>query len=524
MSEQEPEQELPSEAQEAIQRMKRWVSEPGTKLLREDALPKLPGGGKQPTPPASGGIAGLAPAEPAEPAVAIPLTTTLPPARQAKLQEVALLLAERITNEMQSLRGSKPFPARSPERRQVVRHRAQSLLGEMSDLPWHVQGPEEANFLLELVEREVLGAGPLEPLLADRQISEVMVIGPAQVFIERAGKVSETSVRFQNEGHLTRIIRNILQPLDRMVSRSLPIVDGRLPDGSRVNVIIPPSAINGPALTIRKFPRQPMLMEDLIALGTLTPEMASLLYACVLARLNIVISGGSVSGKTTLLNALSECIPARERIVTIEDAAELQLTQGHVVRLETKPPEQDGSGRVTLRDLVVNAARMRPDRVIVGECRGGEALELLQAMNMEYAGSLMTTHATSPRDCLTRLETMVLLSGMELPLVAVRRQIASAVQVIVQQARLRDGSRKVTSISEVQGFDDQAITLQDVFHFKETGTDSRMGKVQGIFEPGGVKPKFYQKLVQAGVRLPEQLFEPSERRRQPLDWDALPWS
>ncbi len=518
-----PPEELPPEAKAAIQRMKRWVSEPGTKLLREDALPKPPGAEKQTTP--SGGMAPVAGPQltPVPPLAPPPKTAPVPPGRQERLYEVALLLAERITNEMQSLRGSKPLTFRSPERRQVVRSRTQTLLSEMTDLPWHVQGPEEANLLLELVEREVLGYGPLEPLLADERISEIMVVGPSMVFVERAGKVSETAVRFQNESHLMRIIRNILQPLERTVSRVSPMADGRLPDGSRVNVVIPPSAVNGPALTIRKFSRQPLLMEDLISRETLTPEMASLLYACVLARLNIVISGGAGSGKTTLLNALSECIPERERIVTIEDAAELQLNQRHVVTLEAKPPEPDGSGRVTIRDLVVNALRMRPDRIIVGECRSGETLDMLQAMNTGHDGSLTTAHANSPRDCLVRLETMTLMSGMELPLLVVRRQIASAIQVIVQQARLRDGSRKVTHITEVQGIDDQTITMQDLFRFKETGTDPKTGKVLGTFEPGGFKPKFYHKLEMVGVHLPDYFFVPEERRKG-LGWDSLPWT
>ena len=518
---------IPPASQAAIQRMKRWVSEPGTTLLRSDALPVAPAV-ESPTPPSPAPTPAAPAKRAAEPAPTVkavpepvgmlsPDLSSGPLRQQARLYEVALRLAERIVPELQAMRTSKSGPLRTPERRQLVRHRAQAFLAEKDELTQRVQGPEEANVLLEMVEAEVLGYGPLEPLLADDSISEIMVVGPAMVFVERAGKVGEIQVRFQDEAHLMRIIRNILQPLGRTVTRAWPMADGRLPDGSRVNVVVPPSAVNGPSLTIRKFSRTPLLMEDLIGLGTLSPPMAALLYGCVLARLNIVVSGGTGSGKTTLLNALSDFIPEHERIVTIEDAAELQLNQRHVVTLESKPAEIDGSGRVTIRDLVMNALRMRPDRILVGECRGGEALDMLQAMNTGHDGSLTTAHANGPRDCLTRLETMALMSGMELPLLVVRRQIANAVQVVVHQARMRDGSRKVTHITEVQGIDDQTIIMQDLFRFKQTGIDQATGKVQGVFEPGGFKPKFYPKLEQVGVRLPDSFFVPEERR-QGLGW------
>lgn len=524
----ETENSLPPASQAAIQRMKRWVSEPGTTLLKSDALPGAPAVEPPapvpvPTPPPAAPSRRAAESPPTVKAVPEPVGFIAPelasgPLRQqARLYEVAMRLAERIVPELQSMRESKSGPLRTPERRQLVRHRAQSFLAEMGELAQRVQGPEEANVLLEMVEAEVLGYGPLEPLLADDSITEIMVVGPSMVFVERSGKVGEIEVRFQDEAHLMRIIRNILQPLGRTVSRSWPMADGRLPDGSRVNVVVAPSAVNGPSLTIRKFSRAPMLMEDLIGLGTLSPPMAALLYGCVLARLNIVISGGTGSGKTTLLNALSDFIPENERIVTIEDAAELQLNQRHVVSLEAKPAELDGSGRVTIRDLVTNALRMRPDRIVVGECRGGEALDMLQAMNTGHDGSLTTAHANGPRDCLTRLETMALMSGMDLPLLVVRRQIANAVQVVVHQSRMRDGSRKVTHIAEVQGIDDQTIVMQDLFRFKQTGADQTTGKVQGVFEPGGFKPRFYHKLEMVGVRLPDAFFVPEERRRG-LGW------
>jgi pilus assembly protein CpaF len=296
------------------------------------------------------------------------------------------------------------------------------------------------------------------------------------------------------------------------------MADGRLPDGSRVNVVIPPAAVKGPTLTIRKFSRKPLLLEDLVALGTMTAPMAELLRACVLARLNMVVSGGTGSGKTTLLNALSACIPADERIVTIEDAAELQLQQRHVVSLEATPAGLDGSGRVTIRDLVVNALRMRPSRIVIGECRSGEALDMLQAMNTGHDGSLTTAHANSPRDCLTRLETMAMMAGLNLPVQIVRRQVGGALQMIIHQARLRDGSRKVTHITEVQGIDGETIILQDLFRFQETGTDQATGKVLGTFEPGGFRPKCYPRFEALNIKFPKDFFLPEERRHG-LGWE-----
>ncbi len=357
------------------------------------------------------------------------------------LQGVALRIAEHIEGPLQETPFWKVAPGRTPEKRRLVRVQAQAFLDATPALNQFLK-PEEKELLLRLVEEEVLGFGALEPLLADERVTEVMVVEPSLVYVERAGKMIETSIRFQDEAHLMRVIQAILRPLGRSVSRAWPMADGRLPDGSRVNVVIPPAAVRGPTLTIRKFSRKPLLLADLVRLGSMSEQMAELLRACVLARLNIVVSGGTGAGKTTLLNALSACIPADERIVTIEDAAELQLQQRHVVALEAMPAEADGSGRVTIRDLVVNALRMRPDRIVVGECRSGEAVDMLQAMNTGHDGSLTTAYANSPRDCLTRLETMAMMAGLDLPIQMVRRQVVGGLQLIIHQARLRDsGSR-----------------------------------------------------------------------------------
>ncbi|RME06859.1 MAG: CpaF family protein [Anaerolineae bacterium] len=352
---------------------------------------------------------------------------------------------------------------------------------------------------------EVLGFGPIQPLLDDDSISEVMVNGPDNVYVERGGKLIKTDVKFRDDEHVLQIIDRIILPLGRRVDADNPTVDARLPDGSRVNAVIPPVAIDGPSITIRKFSKDKLTVEQLIEFGSLTPEMAEFLRACVVSRLNIVISGGTGSGKTTLLNVLSGFIPPDERIVTIEDAAELQLHQEHVVRLETKPPNLDGRGAVTIRDLVRNALRMRPDRIIVGEVRGGEALDMLQAMNTGHDGSLTTAHANSPRDALSRLETMALMAGLEMPLKVIREQIASAVDVIVQQSRLRDGSRKVTYITEVAGMEGDTIVMTDIFKFEQSGIDEN-GKIIGQLKPTGIRPLFSERLKVAGFDLPPQMF------------------
>jgi pilus assembly protein CpaF len=358
--------------------------------------------------------------------------------------------------------------------------------------------------MLEQITDEILGLGPMEPLLRDETITEVMVNGPQQVYIEREGRLELTNVTFQNDEHVMKIIQRIIAPIGRRVDESSPMVDARLADGSRVNAIIPPLSLVGPVITIRKFSATPFTVEDLVRFGTATPEMFEFLEACVRARLNIFVSGGTGSGKTTMLNILSSFIPDDERIVTIEDAAELQLRQEHVVTLEARPANIEGKGAIPIRELVRNALRMRPDRIVVGECRSAEALDMLQAMNTGHDGSMSTGHANSPRDMLARLETMVLMAGMDLPLRAIREQIASAVDLIVHQNRLKDGSRKIVNITEVQGMEGDVIVMQDIFVFEQTGVVE--GKIQGKLRPTGIRPKFVEKFETAGIHLPPNVF------------------
>src|SRR6266850_3372077 len=360
--------------------------------------------------------------------------------------------------------------------------------------------------LIEDVLNEALGLGPLETYLADDTVSEIMVNGPTQVYVERDGRLEKAEKTFSSTKAVMGVIERIVAPLGRHIDESSPLVDGRLPDGSRVNAIIPPLALRGPCLTIRKFKRELLGVEHLIGFGTLTPQMARFLETCVKVRRNVVISGGTGSGKTTLLNVLSGYIPQNERIVTIEDAAELQLTQEHWIQLEARPANIEGKGQITIRDLVRNALRMRPDRIVVGECRGGEALDMLQAMNTGHDGSLTTLHANSPRDALARLETMVLMSGMELPVRAIRGQVASAVNLVVQQQRYADGTRRISAISEVRGLEGDAIEMQDVFRFRQEGFDAE-GRVVGRFAPTGVVPAFYEELQRRGVPVDMDVFQ-----------------
>ncbi|MDP4182891.1 MAG: CpaF family protein [Bacillota bacterium] len=365
---------------------------------------------------------------------------------------------------------------------------------------------ERIKILSEVID-ETIGFGPINPLIHDPTVSEIMVNGPDQVYVEKKGKLVLSDVSFKDEQHVMHVIEKIVAPLGRRVDESSPMVDARLPNGSRVNAIIPPLALNGPTITIRKFSEKPYTIKDLINFGTITPNIAMFLRACVESRLNIVVSGGTGSGKTTTLNVISSFIPDDERIVTIEDAAEIQLRQEHVVRLETRPPNIEGKGAITIRDLVRNSLRMRPDRIVVGEVRSGEALDMLQAMNTGHDGSLTTGHANTPRDMIARLETMVLMAGMELPVRAIREQIASAVDLIVQQSRLKDGSRRITHITEVIGMEGEIITLQDIFVFKQNGKDEK-GKIMGDIVPTGIKPKFYEKFEKAGIVLPSDLLIP----------------
>jgi pilus assembly protein CpaF len=365
----------------------------------------------------------------------------------------------------------------------------------------------ERTRLLEAVMAELLSYGPIEPLLRDESISEIMVNGPDQVWVERKGLLEETDVKFEDDDHVRRIIDRIVAPLGRRCDESSPMVDARLPDGSRVNAIIPPLSLIGPCITIRKFSRDALTMQHLVQFGSVTREVADFLAACVQGRLNILVSGGTGSGKTTLLNVLSSFIPSNERIVTIEDAAELRLRQRHVISLEKRPANIEGTGEVPIRALVVNSLRMRPDRVVIGEVRGPEAIDMLQAMNTGHDGSMTTLHSNGPRDTLSRMETMVMMAGIELPHRAIREQIASAVDLIVHQERLFDGSRRVVNVTEVQGMEGDVIILQDIFKFEQQGLVR--GKVQGVLRPTGIRPKFEEKLARNGVKLPEGMFAPA---------------
>ena len=358
--------------------------------------------------------------------------------------------------------------------------------------------------MLEQITDEILGLGPLEPLLRDETLTEVMVNGPQQVYIEREGKLELTNVTFQNDEHVMKIIQRIIAPIGRRVDESSPMVDARLADGSRVNAIIPPLSLVGPVITIRKFSATPYTVDDLVRFGTATPEMFEFLEACVKARLNIFVAGGTGSGKTTMLNILSSFIPDDERIVTVEDAAELQLRQEHVITLEARPSNIEGKGAIPIRELVRNSLRMRPDRIVVGECRSGEALDMLQAMNTGHDGSMSTGHANTPRDMLSRLETMVLMAGMDLPLRAIREQISSAVDLIVHQNRLKDGTRKIVNITEVQGMEGDVIVMQDVFVFEQT--DVVEGRIIGKLKPTGIRPQFVERFEVAGIHLPPNIF------------------
>ena len=368
----------------------------------------------------------------------------------------------------------------------------------------------ERQRLFEQITAEIIGFGPLQPLLDDDTITEVMVNGAKNIYVERGGKISRAPVSFESDEHVMRIIDRIVAPLGRRIDESSPYVDARLPDGSRVNAIIPPISLIGPVLTVRKFSRNPITIEQLISFGTITPEALQFLKACVESKLNMVISGGTGSGKTTLLNILSQYIPADERIITVENAAELQLRQEHVVTLESKPPNIEGRGEVTIRQLVINCLRMRPDRIIVGEIRDEAALDMLQAMNTGHDGSLTTCHSNSPRDTLARLETMVMMAGMELPVKAIREQVASAIDLIVHQERMRDGTRKIVNITEVSGMEGEIITMTDIFVYEQTGYEG--GKIAGRMRATGLRPKFMEKIEATGIHLPPSIFGIGDRR------------
>jgi len=395
--------------------------------------------------------------------------------------------------------------------RDLVEHQIRQILEDLLAEDGTPLSRREREQIVVEVQHEAFGLGPLEPLMRDRTISDILVNGAREVYVERAGKLERTDVMFRDDAHLLHTIERIVSQVGRRVDESSPMVDARLPDGSRVNAIIPPLALNGPVLSIRRFAVEPYRMQDLLAFGTLTPTLAKVLIAAVRARLNILVSGGTGGGKTTLLNILSSAIPNNERIITIEDSAELQLQQEHVVRLETRPPNIEGTGAVTQRDMLRNALRMRPDRIIVGEVRGAEALDMLQAMNTGHDGSLSTVHANSTRDALSRVETMVLMAGLPLPVRVLREYVSSAINIIIHVARLTDGTRKIIWVTEVVGMEEAVITTQDIFHFEQEGIDQQ-GRVVGVHRATGVRPKFTERLLRAGIDLGPEIFVPSRRR------------
>jgi pilus assembly protein CpaF len=452
-------------------------------------VPSAPGGGGRVQPPEGGAGAG------GGPAASAPRLVTQLPARES-FRDVKFRIQSRVIQDLD--------PKLDLTNQVEVRRQIEEIFSRVIDEEGLALTRAERVRMLEQITDEIIGLGPLEPLLRDDSVSEIMVNGPRQVYIERAGKLELTNVVFQNDDHVMRIIDRIIAPIGRRVDESSPMVDARLTDGSRVNAIIPPLSLVGPVITIRKFAASPFTTDDLIRFGTSTPDMFEFLRACVEARLNIFVSGGTGSGKTTTLNVLSSFIPNDERIVTIEDAAELQLRQEHVVTLESRPPNIEGKGAVPIRELVRNSLRMRPDRIVVGECRAGEALDMLQAMNTGHDGSLSTGHANTPRDMLARLETMVLMAGVDLPVRAIREQISSAVDLIVHQSRLKDGTRKIVNITEVQGMEGDTIVMQDVFVFEQTGVVD--GKIQGRLKATGIRPKFVETFEAMGIHLPNGIF------------------
>jgi pilus assembly protein CpaF len=453
-----------------------------------------PPGGEPQTPSSpTGGPA--APIRQAPPQAAPSRFTGALPARES-FREAKFRVQNRLINELD--------PKLDLSNQVEVRRQIEELFGRIADEEGLALTRAERVRMLEQITDEILGLGPLEPLLRDETLTEVMVNGPQQVYIEREGKLELTNVTFQNDEHVMKIIQRIIAPIGRRVDESSPMVDARLADGSRVNAIIPPLSLVGPVITIRKFSATPYTVDDLVRFGTATPDMFEFLEACVKARLNVFVSGGTGSGKTTMLNILSSFIPDDERIVTIEDAAELQLRQEHVVTLEARPPNIEGKGQIPIRELVRNSLRMRPDRIVVGECRSAEALDMLQAMNTGHDGSMSTGHANTPRDMLSRLETMVLMAGMDLPLRAIREQISSAVDLIVHQNRLKDGTRKIVNITEVQGMEGDVIVMQDIFVFEQTGVVE--GQIQGRLKPTGIRPHFVERFETMGVHLAPNIF------------------
>jgi pilus assembly protein CpaF len=423
--------------------------------------------------------------------------TTKPSAQDESTQDLKVRVQTRLLNELD--------PKMDLSNIGKVRQQVEEIFNSILDSESIVLTRSDRARMFESIAADIIGFGPLELLINDAEISEIMVNGPKKIYVEKKGKVTKSSVVFNDDAHVMRVIDRIVAPLGRRIDESSPMVDARLPDGSRVNAVIRPIALCGPTLSIRKFKKDGVSIDDLIRFGSLTPQMAEFLAACVKAHLNIVVSGGTGSGKTTMLNALSSFIPEGERIITVENAAELQLRQDHVVPLESRPPNVEGKGEISIRDLVINCLRMRPERIVVGECRGGEALEMLQAMNTGHDGSMTTLHANTPRDAIARIETMCLMSGMDLPVRAIREQIASAVNLIVQLSRLKDGSRKTTYITEVQGMEGDVVVLSDIFVFEQQGIDEK-GKIIGQLKPTGIRPRFVDRFEENNIYLPPNIF------------------
>jgi pilus assembly protein CpaF len=464
-------------------------------------LKRLQGGDSGQPAPGGSGVGGNISQTP--PVQARRITAPTTPAQQDTYQD----LKTRVQNKLLSSLDPNTDVTKTVEVRKTILELFEQILSEENIV---LSRPERAR-LFEQISAEILGLGPIQPLLEDDSITEIMVNGAKNVYIERSGKIIRVPVAFESNAHVLRIIERIVAPLGRRIDELSPYVDARLQDGSRVNAVIPPISLVGPVLTIRKFSKNPISVEQLIQYGSLTPEAVEFLRASVIGRVNLVISGGTGSGKTTLLNVLSGWIPSDERIVTIENAAELQLRQEHVVTLESRPPNIENRGEITIRQLVINSLRMRPDRIIVGEIRDEAALDMLQSMNTGHEGSMTTLHSNSPRDTLARLETMVLMAGMDLPIRAVREQVSSAIELVVHQERMRDGSRKVTHITEVTGMEGDIITMTDLFVFEQVGMEG--GKVVGRLRPTGLRPKFMEKIEYAGIHLPASVFGIGERRR-----------
>jgi pilus assembly protein CpaF len=494
--------------------------------------------GDEPERPAIARIA--APAAPSTPSggteVSLPdggLAVPPPPTREASVDGRPPMAPDRRTPQTPAERSGQVAPKPSPQQAQFVKLKSkvharlveemqdedsaerEDIVAKITELTNEILASSntpmprnERARLIESLINDVLGLGPLEQLLNDPEITEIMINGPRSIYIEQKGKLTLSNVSFETNGQLLQVIDRVVSSIGRRIDESSPMVDARLKDGSRVNVIIPPLALTGPTMTIRKFAAEKMTIDDLIRYQSITREMAEFMRACVRSRLNVLVSGGTGSGKTTTLNIMSGFIPTDERIITIEDAAELQLHQDHVVTLESRPANVEGRGRVSIRDLVVNSLRMRPDRIVVGECRGGEALDMLQAMNTGHDGSLTTIHANTPQDTMNRLETLVLMSGAELPSRAIREQIASAIDIIVQQARLRDGTRKITNIAEVTGIEGEKVKLQDIFVYRQTGVDGE-GRVMGYFTATGIVPQCMEHLMESGEEVPLSVFEPT---------------